>query len=209
KGLAWYEITVGGDPSHASRPDQGDNAILNAGYVVDALESYDERIRAREDDLVGRAYATVTMFEAGTKENVLPEEAVITVDRRFLPEEDIEEIDAEIDGVLTGVEAAHGVEATWERTRTYEAAEIPADSDLAEVFRDHAQDVAGVTRQPFGTTGSTDVRNFVNDAGMEAITWGPGDTSQAHTYDEHVDLEAVADGREILERAAREILSGQ
>lgn len=208
KGLAWYEITVSGEPSHASRPDQGTNALQSAQLVLDALADYDENVRAREDELVGRAYATATMLEAGTKENVLPERATVTIDRRFLPAERVQDIDAEIDELLGEVAEAHGIDVSWERTRTYESAAIDADSPLAGVFRRHSADVAGVATDPWGVTASTDVRNFVNDAGIEAITWGPGDLSQAHTYDEHVDLSAANDGLDALLGAAREILDG-
>ena len=207
KGLAWYRITVEGEPSHASRPDQGVNAISDARPVLDALEAYDRRIRRREDPLVGNAYATVTEFDAGTKENVVPESATITVDRRFLPEESIEEIDAEIDELLEAVEHIHDVETDWERTRTYESAAIPEESHLAEVFRSHSAAVADVDPSPWGVNASTDVRNFVNDADMEAITWGPGDIDQAHTFDEQLDLEDAYDGYVALEAAVTELLS--
>jgi succinyl-diaminopimelate desuccinylase len=207
KGLAWYEITVGGEPSHASRPDQGSNAIVNARRVLDALAEYDERIRERTDPLVGQAYATVTEFEAGTKENVVPEEAVITVDRRFLPVESAEGIDAEIDELLAEVATDHDVEVTWERTRTYESAAIETDSRVAEVLREHSAALADASSEPYGVEASTDVRNLVNDAGMEAVTWGPGDLAQAHTYDEHVDLSEVAVGLDVLKASVRGLLA--
>jgi len=208
KGLAWYEITVAGEPSHASRPNQGDNAISNARPVLDALEAYDDRIGEREDDLVGRAHATVTQIEAGTKENVVPEDAVITIDRRFLPSESAEQLDAEIDELLAEVEADHGVETSWRRTRTYESAAIDPDSRLAEVFREASAEHAGVPTDPWGVKASTDVRNFVNDAGVEAITWGPGDLAQAHTYDEHVELTEATAGLHALEDALETLLDG-
>ncbi|XVH33227.1 M20 family metallopeptidase (plasmid) [Haloferacaceae archaeon DSL9] len=208
KGLAWYEITVLGDPSHASRPDQGENAIMNARPVLDALSTYDDEIREREDELVGRAYSTVTMLDAGTKENVVPESATITVDRRFLPSETVEDIDREIESVAEQVSADHDIEVRWKRTRTYESAAIDVDSPFAEAFRRHAAEVDDTPTDPWGVSASTDVRNFVNDAGIEAITWGPGDISQAHTYDERVSLAAAADGLDALLGASREILAG-
>ncbi|RZV06458.1 succinyl-diaminopimelate desuccinylase [Natrinema hispanicum] len=209
KGLAWYEITVSGDPSHASRPHQGENAIQYAQPVLDALANYDQKVRTRKDELVGCAYATVTMFNAGTKENVVPGQATITVDRRFLPGESIEDIDTEINEVLAEVAKNHDIEVSWERTRTYESAAIDVDSSLAEVFRRHSAKVADVAPDPWGITASTDVRNFVNGAGIEAITWGPGNIAQAHTYDEHVDLSSARHGFDALLGAAREVLSGE
>jgi succinyl-diaminopimelate desuccinylase len=203
KGLAWYEITVSGAPSHASRPDHGDNAIDNARPVLDALADYDAELRQREHDLLGCAYATVTEFDAGTKENVVPEDATLTVDRRFLPSESAAEIDDEIASLLAAVEADHDVETEWRRTRTYESAEIPVDSPVAEALRDSSERLADVDRAPWGITASTDVRNLVNDAGMEAVTWGPGELDQAHSYDEHVDLGEVATAHDALTSALR------
>ena len=207
KGLAWYSITVDGNPSHASRPGQGDNAIANARPVLDALADYDDEVRKREHDLLGQSYATVTEFNAGTKENVIPESATITVDRRFLPSESVTHIDTEIDELLAEVAAEHGVSIDWERTRTYESAEIPADSRLGEIFREHSASETGVPQEPWGVQASTDVRNFVNDAGIDAITWGPGDIDQAHTFDEHVDLAEATTGLRVLISAVSDLLT--
>ena len=208
KGLAWYEITVSGDPSHASRPDQGTNAIQSAQPVLDALNDYDTEVRTREDDLVGQAYSTVTMFEAGTKENVVPEQATITIDRRFLPSEDIENIDDEISNLLSEVAATNDIGVSWERIRTYESAAIEENSPLAEVFRRHSAETGDAPTDSWGINASTDVRNLVNDANIEAITWGPGDISQAHTYDEHIELSDAMIAFDVLSGAAREILNG-
>lgn len=205
KGLAWYEITVEGTPSHASRPDQGSNAIVNTQPVVTALQEYDEEVRQRHDDLVGQAYATITEFDAGTKENVVPESATITIDRRFLPSESADQLDEEIAEILESVEAEHDIVTSWRRTRTYESAEIPVDSHLAEIFRESSANHADTPRDPWGIQASTDVRNLVNDENIEAITWGPADLAQAHTYDEHVDLDEAVTGLEVLEDALTEI----
>ncbi|WP_148415413.1 M20 family metallopeptidase [Haloferax sp. KTX1] len=203
KGLGWYEISVGGDPSHASRPDEGDNAVQNARPVLDALEAYDEEIRARSDSLVGHPTATVTRFEAGTKENVVPEGATITVDRRFVPSESVEAVDAEIDALLSGVAAEHDLRVEWTRTRVYESAAVPTDSEVAARFRDAAAERADVDPEPWGIRAATDVRNLVNDAGMDAITWGPGSMAQAHAYDEYIELSEVEAGYDILRTALR------
>jgi succinyl-diaminopimelate desuccinylase len=207
KGLAWYEITAAGSPSHASRPDQGDNAIANARPVLEALERYDGRVRERKNDLLGRAFATTTGIDAGFKQNVVPESATITVDRRMLPSEDVNDVDAEIDSLLAEVEADHDIRTEWERTRTYEAAEIPTDSPIAEVFREHSAAEGGVPTEPWGIEASTDVRNFVNDASIPAITWGPGPLDQAHTVDECIDLAEAATTLETLEAALADLFT--
>ncbi|WP_121820269.1 M20 family metallopeptidase [Halostella salina] len=208
KGLGWYEVIVGGEASHASRPDQGSNAVRNAEPVLDAVAAYDAELRERSDDLVGSAYATVTDFEAGVGSNrgILPETARFTLDRRVLPDESIETVDREVDDMLAAVQREHSVDVEWERDTTYESAAVPVDSPLAETFRAHSADIAGVAPEPFGIKAATDVRNFVNDAGMEAVTWGPGSLAQAHTVDEFVELDAVETGLAVLDGATRELL---
>lgn len=206
KGTAWYTITVNGDQSHASRPDQGTNAVRNARPVLDALEAYDRQVRERVDELLGPAYATVTEFHAGTKENIIPERAEITVDRRVLPSEEFATITEEIETLLDQVEDEYGITTDWERFMTYAPCAVDDDSPLAETVRAHAAEVANVPTEPWAISAATDTRNFVNDAGIEAITWGPGDISQAHTVDEHINLQEVAVGLDILERSTRQLL---
>lgn len=50
------------------------------------------------------------------------------------------------------------------------------------------------------------MRNLVNDAGMEAVTWGPGHLEQAHTVDECIDLHDAAIGLEILIQTTKDLL---
>lgn len=207
KGLAWYEIIVEREPCHASQPDQGVNAIQEALPVIQKLNEYDENVRKREDELVGSGHSTITNFEAGTKENVVPGRAMLSVDRRFLPSESVEEIDEEISSLLDEVEKNHDVTTSWERTKTYESAAIDKDSSLAEIFRKHSKEIGNVSAEPHGTKFSTDVRNFVNDFDIEAITWGPHDPSEAHTVDECISLDETRMGLDVLEHVVRDILS--
>jgi len=209
KGLAWYEIEIEGVPTHASRPDQGSNAIVDGQRVIKALSAYDREVRERTDDLVGQAYATVTQFVAGADSNkgVLPDRATVSFDRRFLPEENAADLDAELETVLSQVAAETGANISWRRTTTYESAAVPVDCHLADVFRGHSASVADAAIDPWGTKASSDVRNLVNDADMEAIVWGPGSNDQAHTQDEYIDLAWGEPGLTILDRAIRELFS--
>lgn len=207
KGLVWYEITVEGEPAHAGRADEGVNAIQLARPILDALSRYDERVREEVHELVGKASATITQFDAGTMHNVVPERATITLDRRFLPGTTSADIDEEIDAVLAEVEDEHGVEATWRRIGATESAEIDPHSRLPETVRRHSHEIAGVSLDPWGTKASDDARHFVNIADVETITWGPAAADEAHTFNEHVDLEWNEMGLEVLERSLRELLT--
>lgn len=208
KGVATYRVGVDGSASHASRPDQGVNAIDEARAVLAALDEYDDRVREQEDPLVGRAYATVTEFEAGTDSNmaVLADRAEFLLDRRILPEEDFESVEAEIEAVLAEVEREAGIETDLALVQYYASAGIPADHRLASTFRDRSVELADAPDEPWGLEAATDAREFVA-AGIPAIIWGPGELAQAHTADEHIELEDAALGLEILKEAARRLLS--
>jgi len=204
KGLAWYEVEVRGDAAHASRPGLGRN-VLDALFAYEnRIDAYRERIAEREHPLVGTSLCTPTMLEAGTKENVIPDRARLTFDRRFLPSESVDDLDAEMEGLFDGLRE-EGFEVSVDRTRTYEAAEIDADHEIATVVRRHAHDVAGVETAPHGKDAATDQRNFVNDAGIPAIIWGPGASEQSHTVDEWAPVDTLVDGVEVLCRTVGEL----
>lgn len=207
KGLVCYTITVHGESSHASRPDQGDNAILRSQPVIDAITSYDDRLRTRTDDLVGSAYANVTEFAADVGGNlgVLPGKAEFVLDRRVLPGESIGDVETEVSTLLETLETEHGIDVAYEEVERYESATVPTNCRLAELLRSHTSTHRSGVAAPWGIEAATDVRNLVHDAGMEAVTWGPGSLAEAHTVDESVDLAAVADGFAILRDALTEL----
>lgn len=207
KGLAWYEIVLEGKSSHASRPNEGENPIMNSRILLKKLEEHNEELKKRKHELVGKPHLTVTRFEAGTKENVIPDRAKLTIDRRFLPSENIGEIDDEIENILKDLNEAHGLKTSWKRTKTYEPAETQNDNRLVKTFRKNSKQLAGVSSEPCGTEFSSDFRNFVNDVKIPAITWGPHDPDQAHTIDENVRIDEIKKGWKVLKKSVLDLLS--
>jgi len=209
KGVATFRVGVAGTASHASHPDEGTNAVDAARPVLDAIDEYDAELREREDDLVGRAYATVTELSAGTDSNmaVLPDRAELLLDRRILPDERFEDVQAELDDLFAGVEREAGVETDRELVMHYASAGIADDSPLAERFRRFSAERADAPTEPWGMEAATDAREFV-ERGTDAVIWGPGDLSRAHAVDECIDLDDAALGLEILKDATGEILAG-
>ncbi len=216
KGLVVYRVTVHGEATHASQPDAGVNAIDGARAVLDAIDDYDADLRSRGESLCGGAFATATEIEAGTGSNlaVIPDRASIVLDRRVLPGEDVAAVDTEVEALLDAVDAPGAtVEAT--RIQTYASSEVPTDHPIATALRDRSINALGTTGErapdgdvaaagpdlaaPWGIEAATDARNFVNDAGIPAVTWGPGDLDQAHTVDESIALADAAIAHDVLE----------
>lgn len=198
KGLAWYHFSIKGKPTHASKPEQGINSIDKSAKLIAALREYDREIGKRSHPLCGRDICSVTMIRAGTKENVIPESCWLAIDRRIIPGESIEQVDREIGEIVRRLEKEDpDFKCVWKRVRLYESAEIPAEHEIARVVRKNVKEVTGVYPQPAGIVASTDQRNFINDAGIPAITWGPG-WGKSHEFDEHIEIKKVVDCAKIL-----------
>lgn len=56
-----------------------------------------------------------------------------------------------------------------------------------------AEEATGRASQIYGVPFGSDVRNLVNDAGIEAVTFGPGKVAERHYADERVSLEQIRD----------------
>jgi succinyl-diaminopimelate desuccinylase len=207
KGVVTYRVTVRGESTHASHPDDGTNAVDAARVLFDRVDDYDAAVREREDPLVGRGYASVTRVEAGTSGNmgVIPDRCEFLLDRRVLPGESIEDVDAEVEALLADAAGEDGVTAEVETVQYYRSASIPADHAFAELVREETGNRA--PSAPWGLEAATDAREFVA-AGVPAIVWGPGSLSQAHTVDEHVSLDEATEALAVLEAVVERVQHG-
>ena len=207
KGLAWFRVTLVGRPAHASIAEKGINPIEKFLKLGVRFLEYDMKLRTHLHPLLGSRKCTMTMINAGTKENVVPESCTLVLDRRFNPEETPEDAEREIRGILNQlVSGDPDFKYQLERIMVYEPAEIPIDSFLATVLRKYAAQISGVSTEPFGMLASTDVRNFINDAGIPAVNFGPGDLRDPHTFNESIEIRQMVDCIKILFSAIMELL---
>lgn len=205
KGTAWYTVRIEGESSHASRPHLGSNPLLALFSVVQRLEAYREEVAEQTHPLLGEAMCTPTMCSAGSKENVVPSSAEIRFDRRFLPGDDVAQIDDEMAALFAPLRE-DGFRVSVERTQTFQPAEVSPDEEIAQTFLNLAEPHVSGSPGPAGKVGGTDQRFFINEADIPAIVWGPGDAGQAHTVDESAEIEPVLDAVEVLCRAFDELL---
>jgi succinyl-diaminopimelate desuccinylase len=199
-------ITWEGKPAHASVAEQGINSIEKAVKFGKKLMEYDKKLRTHTHPLLGSAKCTMTMINAGTKENIIPESCSLMIDRRFNPEETPDSVEGELRKILQELTLEDpDFKYQMERTMLYESAEIPVDSLIAKILRKYAAQISGISTEPFGTKYSTDVRNFINDAKIPAVTFGPGDVHQAHTFDESIEIQQIVDCVKILLLTVRDL----
>jgi succinyl-diaminopimelate desuccinylase len=207
RGVAFIRLYIRGRSIHASRARFGVNPIALLPPVLRVIDEYDRELSQRVHPLLPGGSCTPTVVSGGVKENAVPDNVVLTLDRRLLPDE----VAADDLEVLRGRLAELGSEhdLTFELEHTYpplEGAEIAQDSrfvrQLAEVVEGHT----GVRPDVYGSPFGSDVRNLVRDAGIEALTFGPGNVLETHCADERVEIAQLRDAAVIVASLAEDLL---
>lgn len=207
KGVAWYSVTVRGQAAHAGSGSARDPVSLLGG-ILSALDRYAKKVAKRRHDLLGSERCTVTMIRAGTQHNATAEEVVLTVDRRLLPGDSKDSALAELrEAVHTAVPSGSYEVTVKEQYEAFQPAEISESGG----FVDHLEQIiTEVTSEPverMGTPYGSDVRHLILDAGMEAVTFGPGDPALMHSVDERINIAQVRDAALVLAMTAMRVLA--
>ena len=192
RGRAVTDFRVRGSAAHASMPGRGVNAVDAAARLILALNQM-PLPEVREDWSGTQA---VTKITGGTKENIIPEECTLTVDRRILDGEDEKTLSKEYQAVLDRLTAEDpSFRADFSIRPPYYAA-LTDESDpfvgtLREIFAE-----LDLPAEPQVFPGHTDAEWIINDLQIPCVIIGPGSLSTAHTAREFVpvdDLGRVAE----------------
>ena len=191
RGLAHVRVRLRGRSGHASRPDLCANPLDALGPVLAEAGRYEADLAGRSHPLLPPPSCTPTMVRAGVKENSVPDEAVLVLDRRLLPGERIGGELAALEARLRGVLPA-GVELELEAiTPGFEPAEVGASSTFAARVAEAVGAAGGPPSALVGTPYASDVSRLILEAGIEAVTFGPGSAADTHCTDESVELAQV------------------
>ena len=137
-GTDRFEITITGRGGHAAMPHQAVDVIVAGTALVQSLQTLVSRTR----DPLDPAVISVTRFNAGSADNVLPETAVLGGTVRALEPDVQSAMETGIGRMCTGLEAMYGVRVQLRYTRGYPPT-INAVKATASALR-AAQTVAGI-----------------------------------------------------------------
>jgi acetylornithine deacetylase len=209
RGFVWADVIVHGVAAHGSRWELGVDAIRHAGLYLAALDEYDANVLPRrEHPLLGRPSVHASLIEGGTGMSTYPDRCVVRLERRTIPGESAGDIQREL--VAIGASIA-------ERRPTFRAdvrvtfAQSPSDVALdAPVVRalEHALRVRGEAVQIEGMSAWTDAA-LLNDAGIPAICFGPGDIAFAHAAVEYVPIDEIGRSTAVLGELAQRWVTGR
>ena len=191
RGFVWIQVTVLGRAAHGSRWDIGVDAIRHAGLLLAELDRVDaEELPRSTHALLGRGSLHASLIEGGMGMSTYPDRCVLKLERRTIPGESAEDTVAEV---------KHACEAVRQRRPSFAAnvglilAQGPSDvATDAPVVRglDAALRAAGEDVRVEGMSAWTDAA-LLNDAGIPAVCFGPGDISLAHAAEEYIPLDEI------------------
>jgi succinyl-diaminopimelate desuccinylase len=204
-GALHVEIKVTGRSVHSGLSHLGENAIEKASLLIQALMDLKHRVEQRKSSvpthpdtklnrMEGRL--NINMIKGGIKMNIVPDECLISVDRRLIPEENLDDAKKELLDTLASV---RGV--TWQVERLHGIPTVPpADDPIVDRLADIIRDTIGEGNK-FGEMGSGDLSHIVATWGCKAFGLGViRPECNIHGREEFVYLRDIEDVAKILAR---------
>jgi succinyl-diaminopimelate desuccinylase len=194
-GVVWLEVTVLGRSAHGAHPENGVNAVEKMSRLVTALERYQKRLEritfVAPDGTQRRATINVGGVAGtapGGKINTVPGSASFTIDRRVLPNEDLNQAEQDLrDFISRTEEKVPGLQTEVRRISRHPSTFLSPDQALPTLF---ARSVSAVRRRKPGfsvSAGFNDSHFFAQVAGLPTLGYGPGGHDY-HGADERVSI---------------------
>lgn len=168
KGLMVLDVTATGKAGHAAR-NEGDNAIYK---VLDDIAWFRDYRFKKESPLLGPVKMSVTVINAGTQHNVVPDRCTFVVDVRSNELYSNEELFAEIQKHISC---------------KAEARSFRLNSSRIEEKHPFVQKAIKQGRVPFGSPTLSDQALMP----FPSVKIGPGRSSRSHTADEYVMIKEI------------------
>lgn len=208
KGISRRKVTFTGKAGHASEPLKADNAIYKAAQVAVAIKELNRKLSLKPHPLVGPPCVSATVIHGGVKDNVIPDNCELSIDRRRIPGEDDQQLDRELRAIMDEI-SEHGdpVDGKIEVLGSdKEPTSIDSDHPFVQVVLQAVNTVLGTGKKAEALACGTDMP-FLIAAGVPTVVFGPGAVGQAHTVDEFVEVSQLVEAAEIYASIARRILA--
>lgn len=167
KGLMVLDFTVHGKAGHAAR-NEGINALYRATELIERLRGFTfEKV----SDLLGQVKFTITMINAGTQHNVIPDTCTFTADVRTNELYSNHEVFDIISGMLP----------EWCEVK---ARSFNLNSSRIDLNHPLIRKCVSLGLKPFGSPTLSD--QAVLDC--PSFKLGPGESARSHTADEYIAL---------------------
>lgn len=189
RGLLILKFTAKGKSGHASRPEEGDNAIYKAISDIDKIKNIKFE---KEHDLLGYPSVAVTVVDGGIKHNMIPDKCRFTADIRTTPLYESSEIISKIKKQISSDIKVYSDRLNYKETNT--------DEKIVNVALQVNPD--GKIKR-FG--GICDLV-FIDEPG---IIMGPGTSEESHSPDESIGIDQVRKAVDLYYKLGKEFVGSE
>jgi acetylornithine deacetylase len=202
KGFVWIDIVVHGRAAHGSRWDIGVDAIRHAGLVLGELDRLDADTLPRQSHpLLGRPSVHASMITGGIGMSTYPDRCELRLERRTIPGETPADVRAEVEQLVERVrQSAPALRADISLSVSQSPSDVAENAPICRALAE-SLDREGISRRIEGMSAWTDAA-ILNDAGIPAICFGPGDISLAHAAEEFIEAREIEQAADVLARLA-------
>ncbi|MCU0289244.1 MAG: ArgE/DapE family deacylase [Acidobacteria bacterium] len=198
KGALTYEIEIKGKFAHVGLAHQGENSFEHMVTLANDILKLKKKITARKTKLpvypAGAGRSTMVIggqSGSGVNFNIVPEKSFFTIDRRFNPEETLAEAKQEINEIID----RHKQKGMRIESRIMQETASSFSSPGTPIGKVLAHAIADVTgKEPLFILcpGVCEIR-FFSGIGVPAFAYGPGLLEDAHSPNEHVNIDNIMD----------------
>ena len=220
RGVLWLDVIAEGRVAHGSMPHLGRSAIADMAALLEAIRSRLEpqlslRISAMPvvPEEARRPSINVNAIAGGQvggdqQSPCVADRCVVTLDRRFIPEESLEDVRREVAAVVAEVVAEEeGRRFTIENRMAVLPTRAPADSPVVAALSAAIARVTGRDADLVASPGTYDQKHVARIAGVEhCVAYGPGPLEEAHQPDESCAIDDLVASAQVIALAVMDLV---
>ena len=196
KGMARFKVVSRGVQAHASTPDLGFNAVWP---LVDFLNRFKEAdFSAPKHELFSPPTTNVGVIRGGAAVNIVPAQAEVDIDFRYLPGTTSEQIASKLDALIVETGAAcPGSKLECTRYEDMQPFTVSRDEAIVKIIEKNARDILNIEISPMGMEGTTVCKQLVEN-GVVAAGYSCGASGVAHIANEYIAIDEMADFAKVM-----------
>lgn len=222
RGVWWAEVETHGRIAHGCMPFLGDCAVRHMGAFLHEIETQ------LLPDLAGRKTAmpvvpdgarastlNINAIHGGMSEEheglmspCVPDSCRLTLDRRFLIEEDLAEVKAEITGILDRLSQTRPeFDYSLKELMTVMPVLANHDDPVPIAVGDAIRAVLGREPEIICSPGTYDQKHFSRLGHIQdCVAYGPGILDLAHQPDEYVEIDDLVKSAQVMAQATMALM---
>jgi len=212
RGAITMRVTVRGKTAHVGLSHEGINAFEGMLGAAERLRELAAEVNTRLTSYAiqpNEARRSILLLGgqagSGSNFNVVPEASWFTLDRRFNPEESLEEEKQRLFSIVDELRR-QGTDIEVEVLQEAAAAGVPVDTELGSALSRSVAEIEGSAPRFELCPGLLELR-FYTAKGVPAYCYGPGQLDVSHGPDEHVEVAALGRCAAVYALTALELLT--